>query len=1052
MRIDGITLIQGSNISNLTVASGTSFPGSPDTGELFFRTDADENLKGLYCYIVDNWERIASTHGMTLPTGAVLPATAQSGDMFYLNTNDIYEGLHVYNDSAWVNLTGGAGPSFTITGDVTGTIDGGTDALTLATVNSSPGTVGGPASYVQLVVNGKGLVTEATEDDIAIDASQVVSGTFASARIAEASVTQHEAALELAASQVTSGTLADARVPQSAVTQHQAALTIAETQVTDGSVLARVGGNETITGNWTFNSPVVSAEPSAASHLTTKQYVDNALAGLSWKKPARVGTTANITLSGEQTIDGVAVVAGDRVLVKDQTAGEQNGVYVASASSWTRAADFDATSPIDEVNSAAVFVSQGTTQSDTGWTQTSPVTTIGTDPMVFVQFAASGTYFAGAGMSQSGNTFNVGTASSARIVVNVDDIDLATAGTPGTYTQVTTDAYGRVTSGANPTTLAGYGITDAQALDTTLTALAAFNTNGILTQTAADTFVGRSIAASGVGISITNGDGVAGNPTVVSNATPSNGASTIVSRDSAGDFSANIISATLNGNASTSSTVVGTQLGFTAHGTTTFATNADWSKPAGYQTFVTSASVSLPPSHGETYFGYTVTSKRDVGGGYSGLLTGSTGNSLWYTYTATDSTTPTWRKVLSDNNFNSYAPTLTGGGASGLWSINISGTAANTTSISSAVGTAYDWTASQNFISTQAVGVATQSGTLATYSTGGNPSTMSFHRGGFYAVNMGLDTDNVFRLGGWSDGASTYRLQSFPGGSLRIDGALYPSGGTRFLQNNTGTYGCMELGGGTSGNYYGIYLPSAGGTTFGMYDGGGNGGAYDTTTGWHFYWNRSQSCLGIGGSDTVAGYRARVNGAHYVDGNIFSGGSITASGDVYTNGVVRINTGDPTINFQDTDHRSGFIHVNSDLMYILRGAVNATTWDSGPNGRHPMTMNLATGNVTFSGDVTAFSDARLKKNVTTIDNALSKVLTLRGVTFDHVEQGRGTGLIAQEVQEVLPEAVHVTPGDEGYLTVAYGNTVGLLVEAIKELTAKVQVLEERLQRHESRAA
>ena len=93
------------------------------------------------------------------------------------------------------------------------------------------------------------------------------------------------------------------------------------------------------------------------------------------------------------------------------------------------------------------------------------------------------------------------------------------------------------------------------------------------------------------------------------------------------------------------------------------------------------------------------------------------------------------------------------------------------------------------------------------------------------------------------------------------------------------------------------------------------------------------------------------------------------------------------------------------------------------------------GNVTANGNVTAYSDARLKKDVERIEGALQKVQALRGVTYTRKDSGeRQTGVIAQEVQEVLPEAVQ-----EGeYLSVAYGNLVGLLIEAVKELAMEVQ--------------
>jgi hypothetical protein len=98
------------------------------------------------------------------------------------------------------------------------------------------------------------------------------------------------------------------------------------------------------------------------------------------------------------------------------------------------------------------------------------------------------------------------------------------------------------------------------------------------------------------------------------------------------------------------------------------------------------------------------------------------------------------------------------------------------------------------------------------------------------------------------------------------------------------------------------------------------------------------------------------------------------------------------------------------------------------------------GNFTAAGNVTAYSDARLKKNVSTIDNALELVEKMRGVRYERIDSGKaGVGVIAQEMQEVLPEVVQ--EGEN--LSVAYGNLVGVLIEAVKELSARVKELEAR---------
>ena len=103
----------------------------------------------------------------------------------------------------------------------------------------------------------------------------------------------------------------------------------------------------------------------------------------------------------------------------------------------------------------------------------------------------------------------------------------------------------------------------------------------------------------------------------------------------------------------------------------------------------------------------------------------------------------------------------------------------------------------------------------------------------------------------------------------------------------------------------------------------------------------------------------------------------------------------------------------------------------------------AAGAATFNNDVTAFSDVRLKQEIDTIDNALKRVTSMRGVFFDRKDNSevRQTGVIAQEVEPFLPEVVRQTKDDNKIKSVAYGNMVGVLIEAIKELNAKIEELQ-----------
>jgi hypothetical protein len=104
------------------------------------------------------------------------------------------------------------------------------------------------------------------------------------------------------------------------------------------------------------------------------------------------------------------------------------------------------------------------------------------------------------------------------------------------------------------------------------------------------------------------------------------------------------------------------------------------------------------------------------------------------------------------------------------------------------------------------------------------------------------------------------------------------------------------------------------------------------------------------------------------------------------------------------------------------------------------------GAITAGGDVTAFSDVRLKHKISTIDSALGRISNLRGVYYERIDMlGRKTGLIAQEVEGIMPEVVQTGTDPDGTKSIAYGNLVGLLVEGIKELTQRCSDLEKRLE-------
>ena len=154
-----------------------------------------------------------------------------------------------------------------------------------------------------------------------------------------------------------------------------------------------------------FTTATVSTAPVSGNDVVNKTYLEFFATGISWKQPVVCGTTANITLSGLQTIDGVTTVAGDRILVKSQTAPAQNGIYLASATAWSRAPDADTW---DELISAICFVESGSTLAGSAWYCTiQPGGTIGTTPITWSNFSVAATYTAGTGLTLTDYVFSI---------------------------------------------------------------------------------------------------------------------------------------------------------------------------------------------------------------------------------------------------------------------------------------------------------------------------------------------------------------------------------------------------------------------------------------------------------------------------------------------------------------------------------------------------------------------------------------------------------------------------------------------------------------------
>lgn len=157
-----------------------------------------------------------------------------------------------------------------------------------------------------------------------------------------------------------------------------------------------------------------------------------AQAGIDAKNSCRAASTGNLTLSGAQTIDGVSVIAGDRVLVKDQSTPSQNGIYVAAAGAWSRASDCDSSS--EYTSATFTFIEEGTTNGATQWkVSTTGTITVGSTSVTWVQFGAGASYTGSDTITLTGNAFSVKRKSGGGISEDSNGIFLDPSTVPRHY-------------------------------------------------------------------------------------------------------------------------------------------------------------------------------------------------------------------------------------------------------------------------------------------------------------------------------------------------------------------------------------------------------------------------------------------------------------------------------------------------------------------------------------------------------------------------------------------------------------------------------------------
>ena len=272
-----------------------------------------------------------------------------------------------------------------------------------------------------------------------------------------------------------------------------------------------------------FTSGTVSATPVGSNDITNKAYVDFVAAGLSWKQAVRASSTVNIaTLSGLLTVDTITLTAGERVLVKNQTAAATNGIYIASATAWSRASDADTW---DEYLGAVVFVESGGQAGSAWYSSAQPGGTLGVTAINWSNFSVAAVYTAGTGLSLNANEFSISnTAVTAASYGSASQVGTFTVNAQGQLTAASSTAIAiantqvsglgtmstqsaasvAITGGTIDGTTIG-GTTAGAVTGTTVTATTQFSGPGTgLTGTAAGLSIGGTAATATSATTATN--------------------------------------------------------------------------------------------------------------------------------------------------------------------------------------------------------------------------------------------------------------------------------------------------------------------------------------------------------------------------------------------------------------------------------------------------------------------------------------------------------------------------------------------------------------------
>lgn len=693
-----------------------------------------------------------------------------------------------------------------------------------------------------------------------------------------------------------------------------------------------------------FTSGTVAAAPTAATDIANKQYVDYYAAGLSWKAPVTVASIANITtLSGLQTIDTVTLVAGDTVLVKDQTNAANNGIYVAASGAWTRSIGADVW---EEFIGAIVFVVEGSLAGTAWFCTAQPGGTLGVTAINWSNFSVASSYTAGTGLTLAGTQFSITNTA-------------VTAAAYGSATQVgtfTVNAQGQLTLAGNTTITPAVG---------SITGLGAGVATWLATPSSANLLAAMT-DETGSGALV-----FATSPTLVTPilGTPQSG------NFSTGTFTWPTFNQNTSGNAATAT------LATTA---TNLAGGATGSLP--YQTAAGATTFLAAGSNGQVL---------TLAAGVPSWAAASTGTVTSVSFTG---------GIISVAN-GTTTPALTVAGTSG----GIPYFSSATTWASSGALTQYGVVYGGGAAGAPVATAAGATGEVLIGNTGAAPS--------WAALTSSAVTSISFGTTGLTPSTATQ-------GAVTVAGTLVAGNGGTGVATLTGLAygnGTSAFTAATAAQVVAVISTTAVTNATNATNATNTGITDDTTTATTVYPTWVTNTTGNLPQKTASTKLSFVPSTGVLTSTSFSGAGtgLTGTASSLTAGTASaLTTGN---NYQ----------VNS---------LGVGTAGSGTAGEIRATNNITA----------YYSDERLKTKVGDIENALDKVCQIETMMYHANETAVAlgydasileVGVTAQSVQKVMPQTVAPAPIDDQYLTVRYERLVPLLIEAIKELEAKVKALE-----------